>query len=68
MTGGEAVWDVSIFRYLLQRYPSFEVSRAGQEMMVQAASMTSIRSLVETHKISGYVDVCLSRVLVEGGG
>jgi hypothetical protein len=33
VTRGEAVWDVSIFRYLLQRYPAFEVSRVGQEMM-----------------------------------
>jgi hypothetical protein len=46
------VWDVCVFRYLLQRYSSFEVSRAGQEMMVQEASTTSIRSPVETHKIS----------------
>jgi hypothetical protein len=50
--GGEAVWDISAFRYLLQWYPAFEVSRAEQEMMVQAASTTNIRSPVETHKIS----------------
>jgi hypothetical protein len=34
------VWDVSVFRYLLQRYPTFEVSVAGQEMMPEAASAT----------------------------
>jgi hypothetical protein len=48
VTGGEAVWDVSVFRHLLQRYPTSKVSGAGQEMMVEAASSMSMCSPVET--------------------
>jgi hypothetical protein len=51
---GEAVWDVSIFRHLLQRYRTIEVSGAGQEIMVHAPSSTNMRNLVGNlkHKIS----------------
>ena len=51
VTGGEAVWDVSVFRYLPQWYPAFEVSIDGQEMMVQAASTMSMRAPVETQDL-----------------
>lgn len=48
VTGSEAVWDVFVFRHLLHRYPVIEASAAGQGMMVEMASTTSLHTLVET--------------------
>jgi hypothetical protein len=60
MTRGEVVWDVFAFSY-----PAFEVFVAGQEMMVEAASTTSMRngrSLIRLCLCAG------CRVLVKAGG
>jgi hypothetical protein len=37
-----AVWEISHFRHLLQRHLASEVLGAGQEMMIEAASSTSM--------------------------
>lgn len=52
MTRGDAVWDIFVFRYLHQRHPVIEVSVAGQRIMVEVASTTSMHTPVEEHKIS----------------
>jgi hypothetical protein len=49
--GGDVVWDVSVFRHLLQGYPVFKVWGAGQEMLVEVASSTSMRTPVETQDL-----------------
>jgi hypothetical protein len=69
VTGSVVVWDVTGFQYLLQRHPASEASLAGQVIMVEAASTTSMCTPVETldHR-SGNVDARLRRALVEGGG
>jgi hypothetical protein len=46
---GDEIWDVSIFRHILQWYLAFQVSGAGQEMIVEATSSTVMHTLVETH-------------------
>ena len=47
VTGGETVWDVSVFRYILQQYSASEVLVAKQVMMVETAPVTSVHTLVE---------------------
>jgi hypothetical protein len=66
---GKEIWDVSIFRHLLRWYLAFQVSGAEQEMIVEAASSTIMRTLVETQDLlSADVNMRLHRVLLEGGG
>jgi transcriptional regulator of nitric oxide reductase len=69
VTGSVVVWDVTGFQYLLQRHSASDSSLAGQVIMVEAASTTSMCTSVETlDRRSGNVDDCLRRALVEGGG
>jgi hypothetical protein len=69
VTIGEAVWDVFVFRYLLLRYLASKVSVAGQVLIVEVTSMTSIQTPVETLDLrSGYIDARLRCALAEGGG
>lgn len=64
--GCEAVWDIFVFQFLCLRYPASEMSVAGQVLMVEVTSMTSMRTPVETLDIrSGYVDARVRRALAE---
>ena len=65
VTGGKAVWEGFVFRYLYPRYPASEVSVAGQLMMVEAASMMTMRTLVETlDLLSDYVNARLRHFML----
>jgi 23S rRNA maturation mini-RNase III len=51
MMGGEAVWDIYVFRHLLEWYRTIEVLVAKQWMMVEAASTLSMLTRVETNDL-----------------
>jgi hypothetical protein len=69
VTGSVLVWDVTGFQYLLQLHSASGASLAGQVIMVEAASTTSMCTSVETlDRRSSNVDDRLRRALVEGVG
>jgi hypothetical protein len=49
--GSEAVWDVSVCRYLLQRDSVYEVSGATQEVMIKASLLMSLLNLLKTQNL-----------------
>jgi hypothetical protein len=51
--GGKTIWDVSVFRYLLLRYPAIKVSVHIQVMRVDAASTTSMHTPTSRKNATG---------------
>jgi hypothetical protein len=58
--GGKTIWDVSVFRYLLLRYPAIKVSVHIQVMRVDAASTTSMHTPTSRKNATGGVPILVT--------